>query len=217
MTTEAPAFDSTRKALVFALNYEPDGPKSPLMNTAMAEVKPGEKTGRQWDDEPRQTKNPNRPSFQGLDKAHQAGLIMQLVSRLNREHQRMIEAILVHPRAHCVCGRACCRGWSYRPVWRKAVHCLVDIVKDHADLMKVPGKKGMSTDPRLRRILIEDYLKPEEKRQFVTDMAKATEVTSATVIKHRALIYAYLDQLQGEAFAQIAIILDEAGVTGAFD
>lgn len=212
-------FGSVREALVFAFNHEDLSIPGPVMNREMAQIKPDQAEGAVL----RAAKGvapPPRKNAQigGLtDRTVLAGWIMQRVNLLPETQRLILAGECIKPRRPCSCGRACCRGWSVKPEWVAAVRSLVDYLKYQAQMTKDPGKRGYSTDPRLRVALVEDYLRPEKHRKSLVDLGEIAETTTATVAKHKTLIFEHLDSIDLAAWTEIARDLDQVGLVGVLN
>jgi hypothetical protein len=222
---EPPAFDAVDKALVFAMNAaEAYYIASPVMNKAMAAVplakpKPKKKS-QSLDLEPLAEETKTRPSvthqpgerLRGLSKAMQAGFILQIVGRLDPHHVSILEARYIEPTVPCQCQAPCCQGFSPTVRWLKAITNVCEVLKETGDVLRQPGKKGLSTEPRLRRLLVE--------RHFLNDgtsisrLARIAKVSPITAAKHGVWITEYLEQETTEALIQVAAMFDQEGVTG---
>jgi hypothetical protein len=170
MQEDHPLFDSAIKALVFAFNAaEAYYIASPTMNTMMAAV-PNKPTRRSKalmkqlaSDQPdgpskaRPSPPPAQPGelLRGLNKAAQAGFILKQICRLEPVHYRVLEARFTRPAAPCACRSSCCQGWKPTLRWSGAIVALCELLKESGDITKTPGKRGLSTEPRLRRMLVE--------------------------------------------------------------
>lgn len=148
------------------------------------------------------------------ERAVQAGWILQRFLHLSALHRLILTIKVMRPRQTCSCGSPCCRGWIVKTRWVEAVRLVCEHLKLHAELLKEPGKRGMSSDPRLRQLLVEEYAKPEERRMSLTDMQSMLEITTTTIAKHRFLIYEHLEALENQAWTDLAAIFDAAGITG---
>lgn len=210
-------FGSVRDALAFAFNHEDLSIPVPVMNREMAQVKPDQAEGavlRAAKGTPALTKQ--NAHIGGLtDRTVLSGWIMQRVNLLPEIQRLLLAGQCIKPRRPCSCGRACCRGWSVKTEWVSVVRALVDYLKYQAQLTKDPGKRGYSTDPRLRVALVEDYLRPEKHRKSLVDLAEIAETTTATVAKHKTLIFEHLDGINQVAWEEIARDLDQVGLVGA--
>jgi hypothetical protein len=209
-------FASVTDALIFAFNFEGQGIPSPVMNRAMAEGLPKRPEGGQSrSDAVTPSQAPKRAPAGGLkDQAVLVGWVLHQVHQLPMVHQHIITARYLRPRKVCSCGRACCRGWEIKRDWVEAIRHLVEYLKLHAEVTKEPGKRGFSTDPRLRVALVEDYFRHEKKRLSLTELMAQTETTSVTVAKHRTWIFDHLQAQENQAMADISLQLDQCGLVG---
>ena len=233
---EKPPFDSVIKALVFAFNAGDDYYlPSPVMNRAMAETiiaKPTKKkkkkeapfidgtTGEALDESPdepkpvRGMKPPAQPGerLQGLNKAQQAGIILHTVGRLASIHKYALTAQFTKPDLKCQCQSPCCKGSKPTIRWVRAIECVCSHVKQDADILKVPGKKGLSTTPHLRRLIVERYFL--QNGSSIAMLARRAKVSAITAAKHNEWITTYLEEACTEALIQIALLFDEQKITG---
>lgn len=213
---ERPAFDSVEKALVFAFNTtEEVQVASPLMNTAMAEVKLPSKAPKQEQESesgPKPTRPPVQPGerLRGLNRVMQSAMMLQVIMRLDRHHIHLLSARYTHPTFPCQCQSPCCQGIRPTLRWVKSIGILCDIVRDDADI--VPLKKGYSTTPELRRLIVERYFLAEKASNLW--IARKAKVSNITVGKHTELIEDYLDREETEALEQVALLFDQEGITG---
>lgn len=224
--TDGPAFDSVERALVFAFNAsDVFHVASPLMNTAMAEVKVvvkakrGKKPPEPAPDEELQRKSPSTPGqpgerLRGLNKAMQAGFILQVAGRLDGCQVSVLEARYTKPSQPCQCQSQCCRGFRPTGRWVRAIKALNEYLKEQADVLKVPGKRGLSTEPLLRKLLIERYFIGGSSAAAIAKVAKLSHIT---VAKHAAWIEGYLSEQETEAKLQIALLFDQEGITGLIE
>jgi len=213
-----PLFDNVEKALSFAFNLELGNLPAITMNKMMAEGPPEKLKGQG----PIET--PSRPSpslgaqpgdrLSGLDRAAQAGFILQLVARLDRAHQNTLAARLTRHRDSCSCRNACCRGWRPNKGWSTAIYGLCELLQDTEDAKKATGKRGFSTDPKLRKLLVERFFYSGLSPFSTTRLAETTGVSHVTVVKHNEWSVAILEAVENEAWQQIGAIFDAEGVTG---
>lgn len=226
-TTRA-LFASVRDALVFALNFEDSSIPGPLMNREMAAVaeladtrggnapKLATVAMDQTDARPSPRRR-NVPLGGVQDRAVVAGWVLLRLSQLELLQQTVLRAMLVRPKRPCECRSACCRGWTIRADWVAAVQQLADYFKSRADETREPGKRGFSSDPRLRVALIEDYCRGEGRRASISDLCRQTDASSVTVAKHRELIHGHLKEIEDRAWEEVAVLLDAVGITGSLD
>lgn len=225
---DRPAFDSTRKALEFAFNADASFISPPTMNKMMAAVvdqgKPIKKAEEEayWNgDEGTSQRRYTTVPQPGLllkhyDRAAQAGFILQQVLRLDEVHQRILEARMTRYRDPCSCRSPCCSGFRYVPRWWRAVEQLCEILKERADILKTPGKRGLSTDPRLRWLIVETHFSPAKPPSYA-EMGRRAEVDSVTVLRHYEWITSYLNEEEDKAWNEISAIFDQTGVTGLLE
>lgn len=217
-------FSSARDALTFALNFEDNSIPGPVMNRAMAEAQPvdrarSEAQARAYTGSQRRAGVVMAPQHAPLgknaqDRAITAGWVLQAFNHLDVMQRLVLTLTVMRPRVPCSCGAPCCRGWTVKTKWVEAVRLLCEYLKTQADLTREPGKKGLSTAPRLRQALVEDYARPAPKRVSLAKLAEVTEVTSVTVAKHRTLIHDHLAQLEDAAWMELGAIFDARGITG---
>lgn len=224
---ESPLFDSTLKALRFAFNAgEAYYIASPTMNVMMAEAKvkkPRRVKGKPHPDDfqpeakargPRPLAQPGE-ALQGLNKAGQAGFILQTCLRLDIRHYSILQARFTINSTPCSCGSPCCRGSRTVPRWASAITQLCAILKESGDVLKAPGKRGLSTDPTLRRMIVERFFwQGEGNPPSVAALARIARVSPITAAKHAEWIETYLDQEEMEAGLQVQALFDQTGVTG---
>ena len=223
--SEQVAFDSVVKALVFAFNASDSYYiASPVMNKAMAEApvkkKRAKKGAKQVQDEeikPRPSPPPMQPGerLRGLNKAMQAGFILQLVRRLEPHHADILAACYTHPTNPCQCQSPCCQGFRPTPRWRDAITRICEHLKETGDVVKAPGKRGLSTEPTLRRLLVERYFL--DNGVSTAKLARIAKISNITAAKHDEWITTYLEQEETEARLQIAGVFDQEGVTGLIE
>jgi hypothetical protein len=233
--SDSPLFDDTRKALAFALNaHRSATPPRPAASVAMATTpgkkprKPRTKKERLAAEEAQREQQdaaframvrvafsgPRAPRTAERDRAAQAGLILAEFAKLDAAHRAVLSGRLVVSHEPCACRRPCCSGQAVNLRWTVAVAEVCALLKESADLLKVPGKRGLSTLPGLRRVVVEAYLRGLECT--VVNLAAQAGVSTVTAAKHRAAITEWLEETENEAWAQAALLLDRAGITGAF-
>lgn len=232
----APEFDDTRKALAFAFNaHRSAAPPRPAASAAMSAApgkkpkKPRTKKAREEaeaerleraDAERRQLVRavfggPRAPRTEERDRAARAGLILAVVDRLDEAHRTVLAARLVESHSPCSCRSPCCSGRAVSLRWSTAIGAICDMLKDRADLLRVPGKRGLSTLPQLRRAVVQSHFDPRADGTIVA-LAAHAGVSAVTAAKHRAAIVEWLEAAETEAWQQAALLLDQAGVTGEF-
>lgn len=238
MAEPAP-FDSTRKALVFALNAGSNiSMPAPFMSKAMAEGirkkrKPKKKSyGPEIDallaaDDPLEAERQQyeelvRQAFrQGVlrlnaqERAAQAGFILQEFRKLDAAHQMVLSGLLIRSHQPCSCRRPCCSGWEETRAWSAAVAQTCTYLKGSEDAAKAPGKRGFSTAPILRKMAVEAFYSKRELK--LTDLADHADISLVTAAKHRGWIVEILELLEQAAWVQADALLDRMGITGSFD
>lgn len=222
---DLPMFDSTRKALDFAFNADSAFISAPTMNQMMAaynnQGKPISKADeeRYWEiaAEGSKTKITHVPQpgqlLRKYERAAQAGFILQQVAKLDPVHQHILAARMTRQRDPCSCRSPCCSGFRYVPRWWGAMEALCDLLKDYADVLRTPGKRGLSTDPRLRWMIVEQYFSHGKPLNFA-EMGRTAEVDSMTVARHHEWISTYLNTEENRAWEEISLLFDHWGVTG---
>lgn len=214
VSKEQPLFDSGKTALRFALNYHMALPR-PQMNKMMAD---GKVVRIELADGTKITVTAPRPAprseqLRGLDGAATAGIVLAHLSRLPDEQQLVLMGFSLDASLPCACRSPCCSGSKVNQNWARVVLRICEHLKEEAELTKVPGKKGLSTHPLMRRMLVEKFFLPKRDLSLV-DLARKCEVTEQTVIAHRRPILAYLDRMTDLAWRSIDIILDESRIVG---
>lgn len=209
-------FTGVEDALVFAFNHEGGDVPSPVMNRDMAAVPPTPIKGAPVPPErARASPEIKHVPLGGLeDRTIMAAFILSKLHALTLVEQWVLAARYTRPRSSCSCGSKCCQGWFFAKSWGRAIQHLVTYLKDEADLAKTPGKRGYSMDVRLRPILVEDFFRPEPKRRSLAVLSELTGTSTATVAKHRALIFMHLDDIYEGALTAIADVFDHSGITG---
>lgn len=214
-------FASAKDALRFALNFSDDSIPGPVMNKEMASVPAAAVSGSTkilGEARAASKTAPMRSVALGgtQDRAGMAGWILQRFEQLDQWEKAVLRIRMINPRQPCSCGAACCRGWSVKKEWIHFILMLAEYVKEDAELLKAarPGVRGLSTDPKLRRALIEDYARDEERRKSVSELAEITGVSRITVAGHRNLIHEHLKGLEDKAWEDLAQLFDQVGITG---
>ncbi len=209
-------FESVRDALVFAFNHEDLSIPGPVMNREMAQIAPDQSEGAILRAGKGVAPLPRKNAQIGgtFDRTVLAGWILQRVELLPIIDGQLLAGECINPRRPCSCGRACCRGWSVKREWVEATRNIGEYLKSQADVAKQPGKRGYSTDPRLRVALIEDFLRPPTRRKSLADLAELSETTTVTVAKHRSLIFTHLEEIRTRAWNEISRDLDQIGLVG---
>lgn len=239
---ELAPFDDCRAALAFALNADQVTAPTAFMNKAMAAVrveakKPRKKrttsgveaillvdtaSAEELLELERQAIRGKRGGSlvrvqalkwrTGMDKHHQAGLILHHFGRLETEHQVVLAGLITNAYVPCSCRNLCCSGRRPTERWLKALSDMCTIIQLRADVVKQPGKKGLSSQPLLRRRVVEEFF--TKAGRSLVDIAREAKVSTTTVAEHRALILAYLEDCEAKAWAALMPLFDEAGITG---
>lgn len=238
---ELARFDDTRAALVFALNASQVVPPGSAMSRMLAaaatsDEKPKERRrkGRAYftphpdspegllEAEKERQRNPRKrdpgnrpPPLSAADRPHQAGIILYHFGKLDVRHRIVLTGLLTNPRVPCECRRPCCSGWSVVGQWRASVHDTCLLLKRQAETEAQPGKKGLSTQPLLRQLVVEDFY--TGPGATLADLAARCGLSTKTVATHRAWITEYLERTEREAWDQVAWVFDAYGVTGPWN
>ena len=229
-----PPFDDSRKALAFALNAADAQMPRPAASKAMSAPHPRKETKKQRKARRRaeeehgvslvrgpgtrpsnyaaDARRAARQEWLGLEPPAQAGLILQVFGRMDREHRAVLAGLLVRSHVPCSCRRPCCSGWWQQPRWTAVVEETCEILRTAGDVVRQPGKKGLSTQPVLRRAIVEAWF--TKRDASLADLAFLGDVSPATAAKHRAWIVEWLEQTEQEAWLQADAMLDAAGITG---
>lgn len=220
---DAVPFDSVIKALTFAFNAGEDFHiASPVMNRAMAEIKVKKKLKKVTAEaaqllapEPKGGAYlPKQPgeSLKGWNKALQAGFILQVVRRLDAYQVNLLAARFIRPTAPCQCQNLCCQGFRVTPRWGKALDYLCLHLKDDANIV---GKDGLSTEPFLRKLVVERYFLNDPSS--IAHLARRAKVSHITATKHANWIQGYLEKEETEAMEQVALLFDQEKITGLIE
>lgn len=217
---ERALFASAYGALQFALNFEDTSIPGPVMNRAMADTKleraKAEAQARSYTGSTRRSTHVAKhvPLGKASDRAIMAGWILQRFLYLDVVPRLVLTLTVMKRSTVCSCGSPCCRGWVLKREWVESVRILTEHIKDWALLDPESGKRGYSTEPRLRQALVEDFAKPPEKRASLATLAELADVTIRTVATHRVKIHGYLTEVQDAAWLELAAIFDANGITG---
>lgn len=210
---EAPLFDSAENALRFALNFHLAQAR-PQMNKMMADGKV--QRIKLADGTTVTFVAPVKPSvtlLRGLDGAGQAGLILGALATLTPERQLVLIAQCLKPAFPCSCRSACCSGWKANFDWERSISGLCEHLKADAPLSHITGKRGLSMDPGLRRVLVETFFQPRRKRT-ATELAAKFGLSDKTVITHSRPVVTYLERVLGEAWGDFGSLMDDRGWVG---
>jgi hypothetical protein len=148
----------------------------------------------------------------GLEKHHQAGIILYHFGRLDIEHQAVLAGLCTTAYKPCSCRTLCCSGRRPTERWLNALGDMCAIIQLRADVLKVPGKKGLSSQPLLRRRIVEQFFTKDSRT--LTEMAAEAGVNLTTAAKHRGWIMEYLEACELQAWEEVSTIFDAAGITG---
>jgi len=227
---DQPLFDDTRKALVFALNAIDVQMPKPGMTTAMVEglkkkLPRGAKARSKFFAKAREEREAAvaglvRAAFRrktvklsALEKAAQAGFILQEFAKLSHEHRVVLTGLLTRSHSPCACRRPCCSGWARNLGWDKAVLDACLLLKEGGEVTRKPGARGLSTQPHLRKAIVEEFF--TKRPVTIVWLASIAHCSQMTAAKHKAWITEYLEQTENEAWAAVAELFDQAGITGA--
>lgn len=232
-------FDNSRLALVFALNAVDVEMPRPFMNRAMADTavkvkKRGKKKKKVperlfWNEtevmsakelldmELEHQRKPPRSRLaqaplRGLDKAHQAGLILAQLATLGVEHVTVLKGLLIRAYDPCACRSPCCSGRRRNARWAEAVKATCELLKGTGDAMRESGKRGLSTQPEMRLALVEQFY--TKNTMTVAAAAHIGKVSTMTATRHRDWIFAWLEQTETEAWLRVDTLFDQLGITG---
>lgn len=220
---EDPPFDDTRKALIFALNAHDVKMPKPFMSKAMAEgikkkVRKSRRTSSSALPEIEQRgsrlNDPRRLRVAPADRPLQAGFILAAFHRMDPMHQVVLSGCLIKSHSPCDCRRPCCSGWAQSLRWTQAVSAMCSILRDLGDDLRKPGKRGLSTQPQLRKLVVESYFRRRAVR--LEDLATIAECSLTTAAKHRAWIVDFLTTQENNAWLEADELLNQVGITGTF-
>ncbi len=226
MVKEVPLFDSVKAALEFALNAADVSMPRPFMNKAMAEApvkkprkrKPKPGSGVFEVPEPEERKRTaarQREALGGMDKSHLAGFIVSKLETLDAPQVAVLKGLVTRASDPCACRAPCCSGYRVNTRWAKAVADCCQVLKESGDVLKKPGRRGLSTQPNLRALIVSRWLTGAD--YSTTALAKECDVSVVTARQHIEWITTYLEQVENEAWQQIALVFDQAGITGFMD
>lgn len=210
-----PLFDSPRKALHFALNHRAKMAR-PAMSKLVAdgrmqkiELADGSKIivmgGR--------SKPPRSEQLKGMDGVAQAGMVLYHLARLPEPQQLVLIAQSVPVALPCACRAPCCSGHRPNGPWVHAVLVLCDYLRDEAKLSVIPGKRGMSINPHMRRQLVEKFF-VQSREINLAKLAAQCGVSEQTVTRARAPIIEYLEKNERAGWRAFDEHLGTAGIVG---
>lgn len=233
-----PLFDSSRKALDFALNQVVAKMPRPFMTKAMAEYQERPKKSRKKKPDNllilagtesaldlleaeeaarrvRRSSGLRPPPLSELDGAATAGFILRHLERLDLRHRTILLGVAIRAYNPCSCGSPCCSGRRPDPRWNEAVRQACYLIQDADDIMVNPAKRGLSTQPELRISLVKQYFTKAFDSQAW--MAATFKLSPTTVALHKTLLDAWLARVEGEAWLELDAIFDQVGITGSFE
>lgn len=210
----APLFDSAAAALRFAYAGGPASPASPVMVREMAAMvaQARKKLVRGASESKRRPAQP-AAQLRGLDRTAQAGLILAAVARLSASEQNVLAGRYA-PKSHpCSCGAPCCQRWRTNPIWQRAAEGLATYLGEEAQIRGIRGRLGISTEPRLRLMLVERFLL-QRTDWTMSEIGRHLDISPLTVTKHVGWIDDALEGLYTRADYAISAIFDIMGITG---
>lgn len=209
---ESPLFASSRKALTFAANFKGETIKASTMLKMLAEMQPApveETEGVQ-----RKSTSNTLKGLSSLDKAGQAGLIMQLFAQLPDKHLQILLAAVVKPRDACSCRAPCCSGWRSNKFWFTNLAFVDAELWQWLEDTRPKGKKGAYTlTAPLRAELLRQFFDRSSK-QTQTDIAERFGISEEAVANHQRRISKHLTGLVRDSFSKLDDILVSAGIVG---
>lgn len=208
---ERPPFSDSRQALSFALNHSTSSISRPAMTKILEEAAASLRAP--VDAPSRSGAGGRTASKTGTDGAFLAGVVLRYFSKLLAVQRLTLLARTLTPRQRCECHAPCCSGWRPDRDWDAAVEGLCFVVKEHADLMRVPGKKGMSTPPALRRALVERMFSPHDKRTMAA-LAELGGVTEVTAYAHKTYITDCLETAEKSGWGALDELLTANNIVG---
>lgn len=157
---------------------------------------------------------PRSEQLRGLDGAATAGFILQHLANLPEQQQLALMGESMPSVLPCTCKSPCCAGTKPNPTWARIVSRMCHHLAVEAQLSKIKGKKGLSTSPLLRSMLVEKHFLPR-KTMILAAIAERIGVTEKTVIEHRRPIVDYLTKQADAGWRTFDVWLSEAGIVGA--
>ena len=159
------------------------------------------------------TKAKRSEQLKGMDGVAQAGMVLYHLARLPEAQQLVLIAQSVPSALSCACRAPCCSGWRPNPPWTRAILVLCDYLRDEAKLSVLPGKRGMSINPLMRRQLIEKFFVPN-REIILSKLAAQCGVSEQTVTRARAPIDTYLEKNERAGWRAFDEHLGAAGIVG---
>lgn len=210
--TSMPPFGDARGALSFALNHSTSSIARPAMAKILEEAALSLKEPT---DAPSRSTRSQGPARSGTDGAFLAGVVLRYFAKLQATQRLALLARTITPRQRCECHAPCCSGWRIDRDWDAAVEGICFVLKEHANVTRTPGKKGMSTPAVLRRALVERMFSPVgEASTTMAKLAAQAGVTEVTVYAHRKLITDYLEEAEKSGWTELDALLTEANLVG---
>lgn len=175
----AELFKSANAAVRFAVNYGNDGH---IERSAMNKIT-----------------DTSKGADTGLEQG-QAGAIQAMIKGTGEFHEACLIARSAAHKIPCSCGSACCS--KYRPnwIWLEAINYLALEIKNVLNKEKSDGTRGITDNPAMRRAIVAKYF---GERIKIGELAKAVEVSDATVSSHNGKIIRILKHSEGEAWSLI--------------
>lgn len=99
------------------------------------------------------------------------------------------------------------------PEWEAGIDAICLVLRDYAKLKQGSGKRGMSSQPLLRRAVVEKHF-DDKRRWSPKDLASQCEVSEMTVYHHRNIFTTWLDDKEKEAWTSMDVMLVGAGIVG---
>jgi len=203
-------FDTSRRALSFALNYSAPTIKAPTMNSMLSNVEPP----KNWMDIPTARKVRRDENVVGYNAAATAGQILMHLAQLPSIHRLVVHARCLPPRLHCDCHSKCCSGWKPSEEWLAVIDAICLVLRDVAKLRAHSERRGMSSHPLLRRAIVEKHYNPEYPFT-VAAVSERCDVSEATVYNHKAVFIAYLVDVEKQAWTELDHRLVAADIVGS--
>jgi hypothetical protein len=160
-----------------------------------------------------QRRGPQGEVPRGLDGAGQAALIAKQLDCLQPVEKDCVIARYKDWKLPCSCRSPCCSGYRKNTEWSLAITQICAHLKDHAELSRIKGRKGLSTPPQMRMALVERFFVPE-KLLVIAELAEVCGVTPQTVITHKKPIETFLYETLRTGIIQVDQILNELGIVG---
>ena len=197
-------FDTSKKALAFALNHSRDSTGQPLMlkyANSLSEKSAGVTT-----------KNFDAERLNREDSIILSGMILGHLATLPPYQQAALVATAARRTYPCACRQPCCSGFKPNKDWVDAVKQLCEHIRHTTDAMHHnSGKKRIHTNPQLRRMLVEKHF---GQHYVLADLAEQFQITEATVINHRKPITLMLTNAQKDGQSALDEALTRAGIVG---